>query len=96
MTIQDAIKQYLVENGLFPYAADKVIEAVKADEGNECMATRWGDSTDDYPPIMIAAIMVTVKSHALAWIDANLPKAWFRPMFAQARGSIDKHTRLDL
>jgi hypothetical protein len=30
---------------------------------------------------MMAVVGLIINGHAIAWIDANFPEAWFRPMF---------------
>lgn len=81
MTLEEKLRQLLVEHGLFESQADAVIQSVKADDANEAMLGRWGDAVDDYPPQMLAMLWLSTKRHALSYIDANLPLAWFRPLF---------------
>ena len=82
MTFEDKVKEMLVENGMFDNMADAVLEAVKTDEANEAMADRWQDDIESYPSVMLAVLWVSTERHAVEWIDANLPMAWFRPLFA--------------
>jgi hypothetical protein len=81
ITIESEIKDRLVDNGLFPDDADRVISAMKADEANEAMANRWNDSPEGYPPQIMAIAWLSARHHALSWIDANLPLAWYRSLF---------------
>lgn len=82
MTFEEKIKELLVGNGMFPHQSDEVMERIKTDEAHKSMKRRWTDSVDDYPPQMIQIVWLIAKQHALEYIDENLPKAWFRPMFA--------------
>ena len=83
-TIRDTIKQHLVAKVMFESQADEVVEAVIAAPENEAMAGRWDEDTEGYPDVMMRVLLVSAKTHALEWIDANCPKAWYRPMFAKA------------
>ena len=81
MTIEDKIREMLVERGMFDSQAVEVVEAMKVDKINEPMEHRWMDEADDYPPQMLTILWIGAKHQALKYIDANCPKAWFRPMF---------------
>ena len=81
MTIEDKIREMLVEHGMFENDAAAVVETMKADEANEPMAHRWNDNIEDYPPSILVVLWMEARNVALEYIDANCPKAWFRPMF---------------
>ena len=81
MTIQDAIKEELVANGLFPEDADKVLELLKADEYQKAMKSKWQDNIEGYPAEFKTAIWLVAKRCTLTWIDENIPLAWYRPQF---------------
>jgi len=66
-----------------PPAADAVMEAVKSAPENEAMQGRWSDSAEGYPPAIFILAWMSAKEKALEWIDANCPKAWYRPMFTE-------------
>lgn len=83
MTFEQKLTKMLSERGMFEEQCIAVMEQVKADKVNESMATRWEDAADDYPAIMLTVLWLSVKDHALAYIDANLPLAWFRPLFTE-------------
>ena len=80
MTIQNSIKNRLVDSGMFSDQADQVIQAMKDDEANGAMSSRWNDDESGYP-VQIMALVFSAKRHAIEWIDANCPMAWYRPMF---------------
>jgi hypothetical protein len=82
MSIEKVITEKLINNGLFPDDAAKVVEAMKADPANEAMASRWNDDPEGYPPQIMALVWFSAKQHALEWIDANCPKAWYRAVFS--------------
>ena len=79
INIETKIKNMLEENGMCGKSADAVMN--KAKEAIPDMKNRWGDDINDYPNPLVAVIWVTTKNIALEWIDENLPKAWYRPMF---------------
>jgi len=80
-TIRQRLETMLVERGMFPLQAQAVMDAVIADPASEPMNGRWTDTSSGYPTSLLAVIWISVERHTLAWIDANLPLAWFRPMF---------------
>ena len=82
MTWADWIKKQLQDRGLFESDAEKILEAIKSAPENAAMATRWNDSTDNYPPQMQSVVWLSVKSIAFEWIDENQPNAWYKSMFA--------------
>jgi len=79
MTIREKMEQMLFEHGMFESQAKEVMDKVEKEEVE--MKGRWDDEETDYPTPMINVAWIAVKHHALEWIDANLPKAWYRPMF---------------
>ena len=83
-TIRERLQRQLQANGMFPQDAEEVMATLIAqgEDGVPGMAYRWDDSPEGYPPMFLAVLWVPVSAAALAWIDANCPKAWYRPMFA--------------
>jgi hypothetical protein len=81
MTFRQWSEKYCVNRGMFPDQAAAVIAAVISDPVSAAMADRWNDDTSVYPVQMMAVIALNIDRHALAWIDTNLPHAFFRPMF---------------
>ena len=82
MTVEEKLKSMLVECGMFENQADDVLVRVQADEAHEAMLGRWNEPADNYPEQLYLVLWMAVKDAALAWIDENCPRAWFRPMFA--------------
>lgn len=81
MTIEERIKEWLYNHGMFEDQADAVVKAMKTDEANVAMVNRWGDDVEDYLDSLMVVLLVAAKHAALEYIDANCPRAWFRPMF---------------
>ena len=81
MTIEDKIKEMLVEHGMWEDQAEAVVEAMKANEINRSMVHRWNDDVEGYPPSMLAILWMKAKHAAIEYIDANCPETFFRPMF---------------
>lgn len=80
MTFEQYMRNALFERGMLEPWIDQVMERTKADPANEAM-DRWTDQVEGYPDQFAAFIWYSTKRHALQWIDENLPRAWFRPMF---------------
>ncbi len=64
-------------------AEERAIAQAKEAEVTIDMKERWGDAVEDYPPVMVNVLWVSVKHIAVEWIDRELPEAWFRPMFTE-------------
>lgn len=90
MTIEQKIKTMLVEYGLMPAQAEAVFAAMKTDPVNEVMQGRWEDELIDYPPEFISAAWMSACTHAVEWIDKNLPRAFYRSLFANAVGESEE------
>ena len=87
MTVRGALEQKLFEHGMFPAEAKAVMDRVVAQDAEKdapLMANRWSDAVSGYPPQLLVALWLAVKPHALEWIDANAPKAWYREAFTEA------------
>lgn len=82
MTFQEAITKRLVDHGLFDTQAEKVMKALMESPASESMKGRWKDDIEGYPPQMMPVIWMGAKIEAIAFIDAECPKHWARPMFA--------------
>lgn len=91
MTFEQWMRDKLTNCGMFPDQVDVVIARVKAAPENEVMAQRWHDKIGDYrhPDPMVNVLWFTTKRHALEYIDAECPKAWFRPMFVSESESAE-------
>lgn len=74
MTLQERLEGLLVKHGLWPEEAKAVLQMCVEAPENECMAVRWDDEATGYPPQLLAILWMSVKQHAVTWIDANKPK----------------------
>ncbi len=82
-TIEGKLKDRLVANGMFPEQAQAVIDMAKnRTDLFPDMESRWADEVEGYPQQAIAVLWFGIKHIALEWIDANLPQAWYRPLFS--------------
>ena len=81
MTIEDTIKNKLIENGLFPDQANAVVYNLK--KLDICMDGRWSEDASGYPVQLLAVLWMSAKDEAVKWIDENKPRHWARPMFAE-------------
>lgn len=82
MTIRDLLYGRLLGSGLFDSQAEAVLQMVY-DEGDKELKTRWHDNYEDYNPIVIDVLWVSVCRNTLKFIDANCPKHWARNFFVQ-------------
>lgn len=83
MTFEQIALTHL-QSAMFPKDADAVIVRMKAAEENKDMFDRWAHDEDGYPPEMKLIVIYSANVHAVKWIDENVPRAWYRPMFANA------------
>lgn len=81
MTIREWAEDYCFQRGMFPAQAKAVIDQYAASNEGKPIEGRWHDATEGYPPQLRALLAMGIDRAAVEWIDANLPKAWFRPMF---------------
>lgn len=81
MTFEETARDMMYQRAMFDNMIDAVMEAIKAAPENEPMAQRWNDKVEDYPPMMKNILRLTVKRHALEYIERECPQAWFKPAF---------------
>lgn len=81
MTFEEKIKDLLVSHGMFESQAEKVIAEAKTDDVLDSFKSRWNETLDAYPEVMLNVVWTGVKSVALKWIDSNIPQAWYRDVF---------------
>ncbi len=83
-TIEQEIRDLLFSCGIVSEnAADCIVESARANVANEAMQEKWQDRAADYPSMLIDALWLSTKHHALEWILENAPQAWYRPMFEE-------------
>ena len=82
-TTKQKLLKLLEDRGMFPDQAEATLEqAIPVIESlvpDYCIT--WDRPAYEYPEVMYSIWLVTLKAEALKWIDANIPQAWFRPMF---------------
>jgi len=78
-TIEEHVLSYLVKNCLTANAATTVLDEYK--KYHPEMDQRWNDVFDGYPVQMFSSIMIGIKAEALRYIEANMPKTWFKSLF---------------
>ena len=83
ISVEEDLKEMLVNYGMWPDQADEVIAQAKEDKMFEALKGRWNDPVDEYSPEVLTASWISIKSIALEYIVNNDPKAWFRPMFEE-------------
>lgn len=81
MTIRETLAKHLTDNGMFESQAEAVIEQFMGTDATQPMRGRWDDPTTEYPAALTDALLHGLCFVALEWIDANLPEAWYRPIF---------------
>lgn len=79
-TLEEGIRQFLIDNGMWEHCADEVVERVKTSTSDE-MEGRWQDEVEGHPIQFLASLQLIAKRHALEYIDEKMPKVWFRRMF---------------
>ncbi len=84
MTTREKFTKMLIDNGMFPEQAAEVMEMAIPEIEKVLPSYRitWDRPWTEYPASLYAIIFQDIKKQAMLWIDANLPKAWYRPMFA--------------
>lgn len=85
MTVEEKLMGYLVERGMSPEGAGEVLEAFKAEVKTLTPGDNvsLGTDADKCPRLLYDAWEDEINHHAVLWIDANCPHAWYRPMFAK-------------
>ena len=71
----------LEANGMSSAMAHEVMKAFTQDQDDSSMALRWFEDPDHYPSLIYHLQWRLLCTYALRYIDANAPKAWFRPVF---------------
>jgi len=80
ITIKEKLEDLCIQNGLSPNETKSIIEVFYKSADNE-LKSRWNEDAGDYPPAIIGILWYGVKRCALAWIIANKPQHWAKPMF---------------
>jgi len=84
MTTRQKLESMLVATGMFESQAKQVMDVAIPELNKQSPGgynITWDSDASGYPDMLYALWFMSVKIVALKWIDANCPKAWFRPMF---------------
>lgn len=83
MTTKEQLIRMCFENGMFECDAKQVVELAIPDIDSlvSDYQITWDSPVNDYPKQLYAIWFMTVKEHAVKWIDSNIPQAWFRAAF---------------
>lgn len=84
MTVHDKFKSMLVKRGMNDGHAEQVMLRYFLKEVSMLPTgynLTWQDHSDAYPTPIYTALASLLFECALKYIDANIPQAWFRPMF---------------
>ena len=80
-TVKQKCLEMLTKNGMSNSQAEAVLEQARPQLEVDGYRMTWNSPADEYPPPFYLVVELVLRNNALEWIDANLPKAWFRPMF---------------
>lgn len=80
MTFKQWMESYCVGMGMFREQAEPVVQKITSAPDNP-MAGRWNESIHEYPATIRALLVLQINQAATAWIEENLPNAWFKPLF---------------
>lgn len=85
MTTREKFEKMLVDMGVFESQASAIMDLAMP-KFEDIMPggyqVTWNRPAEEYPEaIYNVGFSLVVKKTALEWIDANIPQAWFRPMF---------------
>ena len=78
LTIRGQLQKKLYEIGMFPEQTSEVLDDMEINMPE--MKGRWTEGFAYYPEPMRLVLLLTAKSYALKWVDANLPLAWYKPL----------------
>ena len=90
MTIRQKLEHRLFMGGMYPEGAKAVLDRMVAEDAAldyPLMASRWTDEVEGYSAGLLVLLELDANRHALAWIDENEPKAWYRSVFDPAAQS---------
>ena len=83
MTTREKLENMLVNNGMFESQAKEVME-IAIPELNSLVKDyqiTFDRPAMEYPTAVYNVLFLAIKPIALKWIEANVPMAWYKPMF---------------
>ena len=82
MTFETMCNDFCQSNGMSDTEANQVVEKLKnSDLITDSMRQSFNSPVEDYPPSVQALVMMALKPVATEWIEENIPRAWFKPLF---------------
>lgn len=83
MTTKEKLIQSLINHGMFNSQALKVVDYAipELKHLEDFHSITWDRPASEYPNVLHGILFSAIKPFALKWIEDNLPKAWFKPMF---------------
>ena len=81
MTVKERALKTLTSNGMFPSQAEKVFQLALPKMETPDHTTTWDKDSSEYPDVLYVVWAMILRDAALEWIDANLPEAWYHPLF---------------
>lgn len=81
MTVEERFIKKLIDNGMFDSQAKEVMDLAMKNQELSLDKIQWTSDESGYPKTLMSTVWLSISLIALDWIDENLPKAWFRPMF---------------
>lgn len=81
MTFEQKMRKMLEQCGMWPDGLEATMKEAKEGELlKDTMRGRWSDTIEGYSTVVVTGLWLNVRSLALDWVDANCPKAWYRPL----------------
>lgn len=78
ITFRQYYTNFLYQHCMFLEQAEAVLDSIDAKEVVEILDKPY----EGYPTPVISVITMSVREYTVKWIDANLPGAFYRPVFA--------------
>lgn len=83
MTTKQHLITFMTQRGMSPEQAEKVFQQalpeIQRNPGD--YRVTFERPASEYPRPVLNILCMIIKREALKWIEANIPLAWFKPMF---------------
>lgn len=90
MTFRDYMIKSITARGMFKFQAINVFNEYIKSNSNISMSGKWDDNVEDYPEQMQHILWISVRQFTYRWIEKNLPKAWYKPMFQYTEAELKR------